>query len=106
MGPHRTYCFPSPGLCRTRERNTPPAGADVLRKGYSLPQRPEERIQPEALRLETYIQAGVGEILSLGIGPIRLIATSGREEDLKEIDEVIKKAISKHLSKRPRAHRQ
>ena len=102
-GSNRIYCLP-PNRTVLHTIRPAPAGADVLRKGWMLSQKAEERIPPEALRLESYIQAGVGDILSLGIGPIRLIATSGREEDLKIIDEVIKKAISKQLSKRPRAH--
>ena len=53
---------------------------------------------PDAFRYESYVQAIMGEVFSLGFGPFRWVCASGRADDLRSTDRLAAHTIRRLLA--------
>ena len=71
-------------------------GADVLRAGAAA--GADGSFAPDAFRYESYVQAIMGEVFSLGFGPFRWVCASGRADDLRATDRLAAHTIRRLLA--------
>lgn len=71
-------------------------GADVLRTCAAA--GADGSFAPDAFRYESYVQAIMGEVFSLGFGPFRWVCASGRADDLRTTDRLAAHTIRRLLT--------